>query len=204
MVIQSNLMSNNYNSLKSKHFQTAKWLLVILTVSAFLIELLVLLFSGILPSMPRIARYLVDSIISAALLFPIFYLLVFRPLSKNIMKLKQAEEYLRVISVAFESKDPILITDANANILRANNMFLKITGYAIEDIIGKNPRIFKSERVRSGFYKSMWEQLLHAGSWRGEIRIKDRNGREVPAGVVITAVKDERQETTHYVAIYNL
>jgi PAS domain S-box-containing protein len=197
-------MSNNNHSLKTKHYQSAKWLLVILTGSAFLIELLVLLLSGILPSMPKVARYLLDSIFSAALMFPIFYFLVFRPLLKNITKLKQAEENLRIISVAFESKDPILITDANANILRANNMFLKITGYGIEEIIGKNPRIFKSERYSSDFHKYMWKQLLNAGSWRGEIRIKDSDGREVPAGVVITAVKDEQQETTHYVAIYNL
>ncbi len=123
---------------------------------------------------------------------------------KNITKLKQAEENLRIISVAFESKDPILITDANSNILRANNMFLRITGYTAEEIVGKNSRIFKSERYNSDLHKNMWEKLLHAGSWRGEIRIKGSDGREVPAGVVITAVKDERQETTHYVAIYNL
>ena len=197
-------MSNNLDSKNPRPYQSTKWLLVILTGSAFLIELLVLFFSGILPPMPLTFRYLLDSIVSAALLFPIFYFLVFRPLSRNIARLKQAEEYLRVISVAFESKDPILITDAHANILRANNMFLKITGYAIEEIIGKNPRIFKSERIRADFYRMMWEQLLQAGSWQGGIRIKDRNGREVPAGVVITAVKNERQETTHYVAIYDL
>jgi PAS domain S-box-containing protein len=153
--------------------------------------------------MPRIARYLLDSTFSAALIFPIFFFLVFRPLLKNIAKLEQAEENLRIVSVAFESKDPILITDANANILRANNMFLKITGYAMDEIIGKNPRIFKSSLYRSDFYKQMWKQLLHAGSWSGEIRIRDKNGQEIPAGIVITAIKNELHETTHYVAIYN-
>ncbi|MGC2165125.1 MAG: PAS domain S-box protein [Gallionella sp.] len=123
---------------------------------------------------------------------------------KNINKLKEAEENLRVVSVAFESKDPILITDANANILQANNMFLNITGYTTEEIIGKNSRMFKSERHNSDLHKNMWQQLLRAGSWRGEIRIRGSDGREVPAGVVITAVKDQQQETTHYVAIYNL
>ena len=197
-------MSNNYQSLKTNHYQSARWLLAILTVSAFLIELMVLLLSGILPSMPKTARYLLDSIISATLLFPIFYFMVFRPMLKNITKLKQAEENLRIVSVAFESKDPILITDANSNILRANNMFLRITGYTTEEIVGKNSRIFKSERYNSDLHRNMWEQLIHAGSWRGEIRIKGSDGREVPAGVVITAVKDDQQETTHYVAIYNL
>jgi hypothetical protein len=74
----------------------------------------------------------------------------------------------------------------------------------MEEIIGKNPRIFKSGLYRLDFYKQMWKQLLHAGSWRGDIRIKDNQGNEVPAGIVITAVKNEQQEITHYVAIYDL
>jgi hypothetical protein len=44
--------------------------------------------------------------------------------------------------------------------------------------------------------------LLRKGYWAGETRIKDKHGHETPAGVVITAVKNEQQETTHYVAIY--
>jgi PAS domain S-box-containing protein len=197
-------MSNNQHTKKGGHYQSAQWLLVVLTGAVFLIELLVLLLSGVLPPMPRFERYLLESTLSAILIFPIFYVLVFRPLLKNITELRQAEEKLRIVSVAFESKDPILITDVNANILKANNMFLKISGYTLEEIIGKNPRIFKSERYGPDFHKDMWKQLLLSGSWSGDIRIRDNRGLEVPAGIVITAVKNEQQETTHYVAIYNL
>ena len=192
------------DAIRKAHYLSAKWLLVILTGSVFLVELFVLLVSVTLPSMPRFDRYLLDSILSSVLMFPIFYLLVFQPLLRYINDLRQAEENLRVISVAFDSKDPILIADANANILRANNMFLRISGYSLDEIIGKNPRIFRSDRYNPEFYGRMWEQLLRAGSWRGEIRIKDKWGQDVPAGIIITAVKNERQETTHYVAIYNL
>lgn len=192
------------NSSANEHYLSAKWLLVILTISVFLVELCVLSVSMILPPMPRIDRYLLDSTLSSVLMFPVFYFLVFLPLLKYINGLKLAEENLRVVSVAFDSKDPILITDANANILRANNMFLRISGYTVEEIIGKNPRMFRSERYSQDFYKRMWEQLLHAGSWRGEIRIKDNRGHDIPAGIIITAVKNEQQEITHYVAIYNL
>ena len=186
------------------HYHSAQWLLVVLTGAVFLIELLVLLLSSVLPPMPRLERYLLDSILSAVLIFPIFYVLVFRPLLKNITELRQAEVDLRIASVAFESKDPILITDVHANILRANNMFLKISGYTLEEIIGKNPRLFRSERYGSDFYRGMWKQLLQSGYWSGDIRIRDNRGNEVPSGIVITAVKNEQHETTHYVAIYNL
>lgn len=197
-------MSTGLNHLNAENYLSASRLLAILTASAFLIELLVLTVSDLLPSMPTYGKYLLDSIISAALLFPIFYYLVFRPMLTHLARIRQAEENLRIVSIAFESKDPILITDAKANILRANNMFLKITGYTADEIIGKNSRILKPERNHTESHRKMWEQLLRTGSWRGEIRIKGSGGREIPAGAVITAVKDEQQKSTHYVAIYDL
>lgn len=185
-----------------KQHQSVIWLLIILTGTVFLEELLVLFFMDMLPPMPKMAIFLLDSTLLSALIFPIFYFLVYRPLSQNITELRQAEENLRTVSVAFESKDPILITDAHANILRANKMFLNITGYSSEEIIGKNPRILKTGRYNKDYYKKMWEELLRDGSWAGETRIKDIRGYEIPAGIVITAVKNEQRETTHYVAIY--
>ena len=196
-------MSNNFSPSRNNHQLTVTKLLVILTVTAFLEELLVLFISGMLPPMPRIARYLLDATLLSALFFPVFYFLVFRPMSRNIAELRQAEEHLSTVSVAFESKDPILITDAKANILRANKMFLNIAGYSPEEIIGKNPRIFKTGRYGEEYYQRMWDQLLRNGSWIGETRIKDKRGYEIPMGMVITAVKNEQQEITHYVAIYS-
>jgi PAS domain S-box-containing protein len=186
-----------------KQHKSVTLLLFVLTGTVFLEELLVLFFVNMLPPMPKMAKYLLDSTLLSALIFPIFYFLVFRPMSQNIADLRQAEENLRTVSVAFESKDPILITDANANILRANKRFLHITGYSPEEIIGKNPRILQTGRYSKVYYKKLWEELLRKGYWTGEIRIKDKHGHEIAAGVVITAVKNEQQETTHYVAIYS-
>jgi PAS domain S-box-containing protein len=178
-------------------------LLAMLTVAAFLEELLVLFFLDKLPPMPKAAEFLLDATLLSVLIFPVFYLLVYRPMSQNISELKQAEENLRTVSVAFESRDPILITDAQANILRANKMFLKISGYSQEELIGKNPRILKGGRHEKAYYKRMWDQLLRNGSWSGESRFRDKQGNEFSIGMVITAVKNERKETTHYVAIYS-
>jgi PAS domain S-box-containing protein len=194
------------NSLPSRHkFQLpVTRLLVILTATAFLEELLVLFILDMLPPMPTLAFYLLDSFLLTALLLPIFYFLVIRPMSHNIAELRKAEENLLTLSAAFDIKEPILITDAQANILRANRMFLKISGYNAEEIIGKNPRILKTGRYGQAYYKRMWDDLLRKGSWAGETRIKDKQGNDFAMEMVITAVKNERHETTHYVAIYNM
>jgi PAS domain S-box-containing protein len=197
-------MSDNSLPAQKKQRQSVTRLMIILTVAAFLEELLVLFLLDMLPPMPKGTVYLLEATLLSVLFFPVFYFLVFRPMSQNIAELKHAEDNLRTISVTFESKDPILITDAQANILKANKMFLKISGYTSEELIGQNPRILKTGRYSKGYYQKMWSELLRKGSWIGETRIRDKRGSEIPMGMVITVVKNERQEITHYVAIYNM
>lgn len=123
---------------------------------------------------------------------------------QDITERKMNEEELRVAAVAFEIKDPTLITDAKANIIRANKLFLDKLGYSLEEIIGANPRIFKSGLHDRKYYEQLWKELLQNGSWCGEIRIKSKEGRVLhPFWLTITAVKNEQQETTHYIGIYN-
>lgn len=187
-----------------KHKKSLVWLLAVLTGATFLEELLILAFLDLFPALPKIAVLVLDATLLSAFIFPIFYILVYRPLSQNIVALEQTGERLRTVSIAFESKDPILITDAHSNILLANKSFLKLSGYSNEELIGQNPRIFRSERFTRDFYNKMWNQLLRNGSWSGEVRIKDKRGNEIPSGIVISAIKNEQMETTHYVAIYTI
>jgi PAS domain S-box-containing protein len=189
---------------KMKQTRSLAWLLITLTGAAFLEELLILAFLDLFPALPKTAVLILDATLLSAFIFPIFYFLVYHPLSRNIAELEQTSERLRTVSIAFESKEPILITDAQSNILLANKSFQKLSGYSTEELIGQNPRIIKSERFTRDFYNKMWHQLLHNGSWSGEIRIKDKRGNEIPSGIVISAVKNEQKETTHYVAIYTI
>lgn len=189
--------------LKKEPHQSVVRLLVVLTGSVFFTEVLVMFLLTALPAMPKLASVLLDAALLSALLFPIFYFLVFRPLLQNITERRQAEAELRVAAVAFEIKDPILITDANANIVRANKMFSHVSGYSLEELIGQNPRILNSGRQSKAFYEKMWQQLLRTGFWSGEIRNKNKEGHVNPCRLTITAVKNERKETTHYVAIYH-
>jgi diguanylate cyclase (GGDEF)-like protein/PAS domain S-box-containing protein len=115
----------------------------------------------------------------------------------------EVEETLRISAVAFETNDAIMITDADANILRVNQAFLDTTGYSAQEVIGRNPRMMSSGRHDKTFYSEMWQQLLLAGSWSGEIFDKRKCGDIYPKWAKITAVKNELQQTTHYVAVFS-
>ncbi len=178
-------------------------MLIVLTASVFISEILVMIFLDVLFSMPKIFNTLLGATLQSTLLFPAFYFLVFHPLLQNIAERKKAEDELRISAAAFEIKDPILITDAHANIIKANNKFLSITGYNLDEIVGKNPRIFQTGHNTKKFYEAMWQEILAKGSWSGSTRIMSKNGNGNLCWLTITSVKNEHQEVTHYVGIYN-
>ncbi|MDD3344280.1 MAG: diguanylate cyclase [Sulfurospirillaceae bacterium] len=120
----------------------------------------------------------------------------------NINTQRQAEE-LRISAVAFETQEAILITDASEKILKVNHAFTKITGYSSEEIIGKSPRILKSNKHDKAFYQSLWHSLETEGYWQGELWNKRKNGEIYAEYIMITAIRNEVGIITHYLANFN-
>ena len=115
---------------------------------------------------------------------------------------KKAEDDLRIASIAFESQEGIEITDANNLILRVNQAFTRITGYAPDEVIGKKPSMLSSGRHDASFFTSMWDSINQTGSWEGEIWNRRKNGEIYPEQSTITAVKDSDGIVTNYIASF--
>ncbi|MGF1725418.1 PAS domain S-box protein [Photobacterium nomapromontoriensis] len=126
----------------------------------------------------------------------VFFTAFFRDLSVQ----KKAEEEQRLAAQAFESIEPIFITDAKGAILRVNTAFILVTGYERHDVIGKNPRILASGRHDEAFFTSLWNELLTTGQWSGEIYNRRKNSEVYLQRLTITAVCDESEVTSHYIA----
>lgn len=108
---------------------------------------------------------------------------------------------LRIAAVTFETKEAIMITDSNANIIRVNRAFTTITGYTADEVVGKSPRIIKSGKHDQAFYEDLWCELLANGVWSGEIWDRHKDGHLIPTHLNLTAVKNELGEVVQYVAI---
>ena len=124
--------------------------------------------------------------------------------SEDITDRKFAEEELRIASVAFESKDGMIVTDAHGKILRANEAFQSISGYSVNKLIGMNTLIFKSPMHHdSSFYRNMWEAISSEGKWEGSIWNQHKEGHSVPVWLSISGVRDLKGLITHYIGIYS-
>lgn len=126
-----------------------------------------------------------------------------RRLSHTLELVRHNEETLRISAVAFETQEAILITDANEQIIRVNNAFTQITGFELDDVVGKTPRILKSGAQDKEFYQKMWDDILTYGGWRGEIWNRRKNGEIYPEHQVITAIKNSAGDITHYLSTFS-
>jgi diguanylate cyclase (GGDEF)-like protein/PAS domain S-box-containing protein len=111
---------------------------------------------------------------------------------------------LRLAAKVFEtSTEGILVTLPDATIVDVNDAYTRMHGVTREEVLGTNPRIFKSDRHDPDFYRRMWSSLLETGQWSGEVWDRRADGSVFPKLLSIAAVKDERGETTHYVGIFS-
>ena len=108
----------------------------------------------------------------------------------------------RIAATAFEAQEGMIVTDADARILRINNAFTVITGYTADDAIGQTPNLLRSGRQDKSFYSEMWNTLIKSGAWEGELWNRRKNGEIYPEHLSITAVKDSKEATVNYVASF--
>ncbi|MCK5880859.1 MAG: EAL domain-containing protein, partial [Sinobacterium sp.] len=122
----------------------------------------------------------------------------------DITERKQAEEKLKLAASVFTyAREGIVITDNTATIIDVNHAFTSMTGFSREEVIGKTPRILKSGLQPPKFYTAMWKSLLKDGHWFGELWSRRKNGEVYAEMKTISAVLDEKGNTTHYVSLGN-
>jgi len=123
-------------------------------------------------------------------------------LKEKVESLEQAEASVRKLTLAVEqSPSSILITDLDANIVYANATFTRITGYALGDVLGHNPRILHSGKTPKETYDDMWSHLTRGERWEGEFINRRRDGSEYIELARLSPVRDEQGVVTNYLAI---
>jgi diguanylate cyclase (GGDEF)-like protein/PAS domain S-box-containing protein len=123
--------------------------------------------------------------------------------TEDITERKRDAERLNLIASVFtHASEGIVITDAGGSILEVNDSFTRISGYTRDEVLGKNPRIFKSGHQGAEFYEAMWRALVREGLWSGEVWNRAKNGEEYVERLTISALRDASGKTEKYVAMF--
>jgi PAS domain S-box-containing protein len=121
---------------------------------------------------------------------------------RDITMRRRNEDMLRTLSTVVEqSPVAVVITDPRGKISYINRKFTESTGYSLEEMLGKNPRILNSGYSPREMYVTLWQTVLAGKEWQGEFRNQKKNGEVFWESAVISPIVDENGKITHLVGM---
>lgn len=122
---------------------------------------------------------------------------------RDITESREAQLNIRKLSSAIEqSPVSIVITNLQSEIEYVNPHFTVVSGYRVDEVAGKNPRMLQSPKSRLwNDYKQMWKHLKQGMAWRGEFINAKKSGEEYWEHATIAPLFNDAGETTHYIAV---
>ena len=117
-------------------------------------------------------------------------------------RLQQQEARIQMLSQAVEQAPaPVMITTLNGSIEYVNSMFCRLTGYQSAEVLGRNPRLLKSDLNSAETYAELWETILSGKEWKGELANKRKNGSVYWEMVKICPLRDAVNKVTGFLKV---
>ncbi|HEV7348921.1 PAS domain S-box protein [Telluribacter sp.] len=113
-------------------------------------------------------------------------------------------ELSRLALVVKTTKNSMLIADADGRITWANDAFTKLTGYSLEESLGKVPgRLLQGEKTDPAVRTIINTKLKEKESFQGEIINYSRSGRAYWVELFIEPLFDEDTQHIGFIAVQN-
>ena len=129
-------------------------------------------------------------------------------ISREITEKKKEEERLKLLeSVILHTTDAVLITDilpdakVKTKIIFVNNAYCKMTGYSMEEVIGKSPSILHGLNTDKKILKQVKESRDRFLPCQFEVINYKKNGEEFWSWLSISPIANSEGIYTHWIAI---
>lgn len=121
---------------------------------------------------------------------------------RDITERRRKEDTLRQLSAAVvQSPVSVVITDPAGRISYVNPRFTETTGYGLEEVRGKNPRLLNSGYSPPEMYENLWTTIRNGAEWRGEFRNRKKSGEIFWEAATISPIVDQNAKITHFLAV---
>lgn len=116
---------------------------------------------------------------------------------------KNLEQLNLLSTVVMQDPSPILITDISGKIEFANDSFINLTKYTLEELIGKNPNILSSGEQTKEYYDNLWTTINCGKMWEGQFRNKKKDGTFYVTESRIFPIKNKDDVLKKFACIQN-
>ena len=129
-------------------------------------------------------------------------------LDKTFSLIRDKQELLRLLtSVVVHAKDAIIITDANPidepgpAIVYVNQSFLDMTGYAIDEVLGRSPRFLQGEETYRKELDKIRQSMISRQPTEVELVNYKKNGEKFWVNFSVIPIYSSGNELTHFISI---
>lgn len=98
----------------------------------------------------------------------------------------------------------LVVTDNAGNICHANERLLEIVGYAPDELLGNNPRMFQSGKTARETYATMWNTVSSGRAWRGILQNRRKNGSKFVEDITISPIVNRRGAISHFCGLIDV
>ena len=114
----------------------------------------------------------------------------------------ETEEILRKLSRAVEQgTSSIVITDTEGCIEYVNSSYTRMSGYKLEELIGRNPIRESDGMSLPDVFGDAWESLKNGREWRGELQTRKKGGESYWEFATFSPIANAEDVVTHYLAV---
>lgn len=101
-----------------------------------------------------------------------------------------------------EIQDHVVVTDPDGHVLYMNPAARRLTGYSLEQVLGRNPGDIWGGRMEQDFYERMWHRIkVEKLPFTGELKNMNAAGKEYWQELRISPVLDAGGDIEHFIAI---
>ncbi|POZ51451.1 response regulator [Methylovulum psychrotolerans] len=188
-----------------------RFLLSLLTISLtiFLVEIAVMLvldfYRQHIASLTVYQEAAIDALLMCLISAPLLWFFVLRRLVVQIglerdvalkqtrlnAELRRAMDYHSLVSIA----------NAQGQIIHANKIFCEVSGYSLEELLGKDHRIINSGYHDKDYIRTMWQTIRQGQIWQGVFCNRRKNGSLYWVDSTITPLKDEYGLIYQYISV---
>lgn len=122
--------------------------------------------------------------------------------SRDVTEGERHAVRMRLFQRAVEfSGSLIVLTNEKGLIEYINPAAARVTGFELEEVVGKSTSVFQSGRTPKETYEDLWNTISSGSVWSGQFENKTKDGRPYWVLASIAPIVDEKHNVTHYVAI---
>lgn len=126
---------------------------------------------------------------------------IYEPLA--VENLDHAIKLLQEYKRAVDESTIFSIGDAKGKIIYANKQFCKVSGYSLEELVGKPHSIVRDPQMPKEAFKQMWETIQNKQVWRGTVVNRAKDGSRYYVEATIVPIVDHNGEIVEYAGIRN-